>query len=242
MDRLKDATANHGRVISDTIRRTNELGIAHSSATLPPASTVVPLGHGVGWVLVVSRVRCTSQDFVNWVCSDHRLRFLNVGPADNSAVLRSAGVRHTNLDFRRMKAPFRSRRFRTTRHRPRPRHAGRQDRAEPPDERDAGGHGAGALQVVVRRFRPRPRQDGGPRHRPASGDCRPLSCSRRRFRVGRDSGGLGRRPDPGAGAADERRDAEDGSGRLLGRADRLGQRQGRVSVPRDLPDRHRAHD
>jgi hypothetical protein len=47
---------------------------------------------------------------------------------------------------------------RTTRHRPHPRHAGRQDRAEPADERDAGGDGAGALQVVVRGLRPRPRQ------------------------------------------------------------------------------------
>ena len=50
----------------------------------------------------------------------------------------------------------------TTRHRPHPRHPGRQDRAQPPDERDPGGHGPGALQVLVRRLRPRPRQDGGP--------------------------------------------------------------------------------
>ena len=55
---------------------------------------------------------------------------------------------------------------RTTRHRPHPRHAGRQDRAEPADERDAGGDGAGALQVVVRGLRPRPRQGRRPRPRP----------------------------------------------------------------------------
>ena len=41
---------------------------------------------------------------------------------------------------------------RTTRHRPHPRHPGRQDRAEPTDEPDAGGDGPGAVQVVVRRF------------------------------------------------------------------------------------------
>ena len=52
---------------------------------------------------------------------------------------------------------------RTTRHRPHPRHAGRQDRAEPADERDAGGDGAGALQVVVRGLRSRPRQGRRPR-------------------------------------------------------------------------------
>ena len=38
---------------------------------------------------------------------------------------------------------------RTTRHRSHPRHAGRPDRPEPADERDAGGDGTGDLQVVV---------------------------------------------------------------------------------------------
>ncbi len=51
---------------------------------------------------------------------------------------------------------------RATRHRPHPRHAGRQDRAEPAHERDAGADGAGALQGVVRGLRARARQDGGP--------------------------------------------------------------------------------
>ena len=41
--------------------------------------------------------------------------------------------------------------------------AGRQDRVEPLHERDAGGDGAGAVQVLVRRFRSRPRQNGRPR-------------------------------------------------------------------------------
>ena len=66
---------------------------------------------------------------------------------------------------------------RTTRHRPHPRHAGRQDRAEPADERDAGGDGAGALQVVVRGLRPRPRQGRRPRPRPAQAPRRPLPRS-----------------------------------------------------------------
>ena len=45
---------------------------------------------------------------------------------------------------------------------------GRQDRVEPADERDAGGHGAGALPELVRRFRPRPRQTRRPQAHPAS--------------------------------------------------------------------------
>jgi len=50
---------------------------------------------------------------------------------------------------------------RTTRHRPHPRHPRRQDRAEPPDERDCGGHRTGALQVLVRGLRPGAREGGG---------------------------------------------------------------------------------
>jgi type I restriction enzyme, S subunit len=40
--------------------------------------------------------------------------------------------------------------------------AGRQDRIESADERDAGGDGAGAVPKLVRRFRPRPRQTRRP--------------------------------------------------------------------------------
>ena len=40
--------------------------------------------------------------------------------------------------------------------------AGRQDRVEPADERDAGGDGAGAVPELVRGFRPRPRQTRRP--------------------------------------------------------------------------------
>ena len=43
-------------------------------------------------------------------------------------------------------------------HRRYPRHARRQDRTQPPHERNAGGHRAGDLQVLVHRLRPRPRQ------------------------------------------------------------------------------------
>ncbi len=40
--------------------------------------------------------------------------------------------------------------------------AGRQDRVEPADERDAGGDGAGAVTELVRGFRPHPRQTRRP--------------------------------------------------------------------------------
>ena len=67
----------------------------------------------------------------------------------------------------------------------------------PAHERDAGGDGASAVQVLVRRFRPRPRQDGGPL---AAGKVaswaprqvlRPLPRPAGGFGVGRDPGGMG---------------------------------------------------
>ena len=53
--------------------------------------------------------------------------------------------------------------------------AGRQDRVEPADERDAGGDGAGAVPELVRGFRPRPRQTRRPpTRRPRRSHRRPL--------------------------------------------------------------------
>ena len=53
--------------------------------------------------------------------------------------------------------------------------AGRQDRVEPADERDAGGDGAGAVPELVRGFRPRPRQTRRPPpRRPRPSHRRPL--------------------------------------------------------------------
>ncbi len=79
---------------------------------------------------------------------------------------------------------------RTARHCPYPRDAGRQDRAEPADERDAGGDGAGAVQILVRGFRSRPRQSRRPRPRPAQTHRRPLPGCVRGLRTGRNSKGM----------------------------------------------------
>ena len=82
---------------------------------------------------------------------------------------------HTS-DSRQLSVPSPCLISEATRHRPHPRHAGRQDRTEPADERDAGGDGAGALQVVVRGLRPRPRQ--GRRPRPRTCPSTSPTCSR----------------------------------------------------------------
>ncbi len=105
---IKDATENHGRVIEDTYQHTNELGIANSSARILPIHTVcLSRTASVGYVVVMGRPMATSQDFVNWVCSDaidHR--FLTyVLLAEREAFLRFAsGTTHQTIYFPEVKA------------------------------------------------------------------------------------------------------------------------------------------
>src|SRR5262249_41675442 len=68
---IRDATGNHGRVIYETAENTNALGIANSSARVLPANTVcLSRTASVGYVVMMGRPMSTSQDFVNWVCSE----------------------------------------------------------------------------------------------------------------------------------------------------------------------------
>lgn len=105
---IKDATENYGRVISDTYQHTNELGIAHSSARVLPAHTVcLSRTASVGYVVVMGRPMATSQDFVNWVCSEAiDYRFLKyVLLAEREAFLRfSSGTTHQTIYFPEVKA------------------------------------------------------------------------------------------------------------------------------------------
>lgn len=105
---IKDATENHGRTIHNTIQHTNKLGIANSSARLLPANTVcLSRTASVGYVVVMGRPMATSQDFVNWVCSeriDHRfLKYVLL--AEQSAFQRfSSGTTHQTIYFPEVKA------------------------------------------------------------------------------------------------------------------------------------------
>ena len=132
---------------------------------------------------------------------------------------------------------------RTTRYRARARRAGRQNRPEPAHERDAGGDGAGAVQVVVRRLRAGARQDGGPRHRLAQarlrsvpGPLREVEARRQRSCAARLAGwrlGGGRRDH-------QRRHAPNLGAGVLGRRYSLVHCKGRAVVQRRVRDRHRA--
>lgn len=105
---IKDATENHGRVIGDTYQHTNELGIANSSARILPANTVcLSRTASVGYVVVMGRPMATSQDFVNWVCSErldhHFLKYVLL--AEQRAFLRFAsGTTHQTIYFPEVKA------------------------------------------------------------------------------------------------------------------------------------------
>jgi type I restriction enzyme S subunit len=106
---IRDATANHGRTLFDTQQHTNELGIANSSARVLPANTVcLSRTASVGYVVVMGRPMATSQDFVNWVCSERELdhRFLKyVLLAERESFLSFAsGTTHQTIYFPEVKA------------------------------------------------------------------------------------------------------------------------------------------
>jgi type I restriction enzyme S subunit len=66
---LPDIREVDGKEILDTAEKTNDLGLANSSARLLPKGTVVmSRTASVGFVTVMGRPMSTSQDFVNWVC------------------------------------------------------------------------------------------------------------------------------------------------------------------------------
>lgn len=105
---IKDATENHGRIIYDTYQHTNQFGIENSSARLLPENTVcLSRTASVGYVVVMGRPMATSQDFVNWVCSDALdYRFLKyVLLSETDSFLRFAsGTTHQTVYFPEVKA------------------------------------------------------------------------------------------------------------------------------------------
>ena len=105
---IKDATGNHGRTIYETTENTNEVGLANSSARLLPADTVcLSRTASVGYVIVMGRPMATSQDFVNWVCSDAlNPHFLKYALLAEQRALRmfAVGSVHSTIYFPEVKA------------------------------------------------------------------------------------------------------------------------------------------
>lgn len=105
---LKDATSNHGRVITATAEYISPRGLANSSARLLPSKTVsLSRTASVGHVVVLGREMTTSQDFANWVCSeDLDCGFLKyVFLAERESLLRFAsGTTHQTIYYPELKA------------------------------------------------------------------------------------------------------------------------------------------
>ena len=105
---IPDARAHHGGIIADTTERTNELGIANSSARILPAKSVcLSRTASVGYVVVTARPMATSQDFVNWICGVELvpafLQYLLIAEGDD--LLRfSSGAVHKTIYFPEVKA------------------------------------------------------------------------------------------------------------------------------------------
>ena len=105
---IRDAKANHGGRIHETVENTNPIGIANSSARVLPADTVcLSRTASVGYVVVMGTAMATSQDFVNWVCSSQLcpdfLKYLLI--AEGKDILRFAsGSVHQTIYFPEVKA------------------------------------------------------------------------------------------------------------------------------------------
>ncbi|WP_141342497.1 restriction endonuclease subunit S [Bradyrhizobium sp. USDA 3458] len=105
---IRDAKAAHGREVFETLENTNKLGLENSSARLLPAQTVcLSRTASVGYVTVMGRPMATSQDFVNWVCSEELLpRFLMyLFLAQGDEIFKfSSGAVHQTIYFPEAKA------------------------------------------------------------------------------------------------------------------------------------------
>jgi type I restriction enzyme S subunit len=106
---IQDAREHHGQRIQDTFQKTNELGIANSSARVLPEGTVcLSRTASVGYVVVMARPMATSQDFVNWVCSDELepefLKYLLVAEGREGLLRYASGSVHPTIYFPEAKA------------------------------------------------------------------------------------------------------------------------------------------
>lgn len=105
---IKDATGNHGLTLKKTIQHTNYLGILNSSARVLPKNTVcLSRTASVGYVVVMGCPMATSQDFINWVCSENLdYRYLKyILLSEQESMLRFAsGTTHQTIYFPEAKA------------------------------------------------------------------------------------------------------------------------------------------
>lgn len=106
---IQDARSHHGGRIESTAQTINELGTANSSARLLPANTVcLSRTASVGYVVVMGRPMATSQDFVNWVCSEELLpdflKYIFLAEGRDGLLRYASGSVHQTIYFPEAKA------------------------------------------------------------------------------------------------------------------------------------------
>ena len=100
---IKDAREHHSKEINSTIQKTNELGVSNSATRILPKGTIcISRTASVGYVVKLGADMCTSQDFVNWTCSEvvdaDWLKWLFV--AEKEALFKfGKGTTHTTVYF-----------------------------------------------------------------------------------------------------------------------------------------------
>jgi restriction endonuclease S subunit len=105
---IRDAGANHGGVIEDTMQTVSDLGLTNSAARLLPKDTVcLSRTASVGYVVKLGREMATSQDFVTWSCLDPLDAdfLMNALLAEGQDIRRfGEGSTHTTIYFPEVKA------------------------------------------------------------------------------------------------------------------------------------------
>tara|TARA_R110002167_G_scaffold77944_8_gene216083 strand:- start:9708 stop:11945 length:2238 start_codon:yes stop_codon:yes gene_type:complete len=105
---IKDARRHHGGVIQETIQHVSQLGLDNSAARLLPAGTVcLSRTASIGYALMMGQEMATSQDFVNWVCSQALVpKYLMYALIAEGDGLRDfgKGTTHTTIYFPEVKA------------------------------------------------------------------------------------------------------------------------------------------
>lgn len=105
---IRDARLHRDETIHETEKSITQAGIDNSSTRLLPAGTVcLSRTASVGYAVIMGRPMCTSQDFVNFVCTSGLVpRYLQiVFMAERAALLRFAkGAVHSTIYFPEVKA------------------------------------------------------------------------------------------------------------------------------------------
>jgi type I restriction enzyme S subunit len=105
---IGDAGRFHGGIITETSEQVTQEGINNSATRLlPPQTVCLSRTASIGYVVIMGREMCTSQDFVNWICSPALVpEFLALLFVAERPILHrfASGVSHNTIYFPEVKA------------------------------------------------------------------------------------------------------------------------------------------